>query len=124
MDHGSEIKLQRDLVCWLESSKYILKKTLPRVVKRGTFGSPSHRAGHRVALRVNICTYLQHTGCLKVNIYIFTHASQVYVQFVHNYNNTRINYVHLYIVTKLTGVGRVLPQYIFGEAHYIQYLQA
>ena len=86
MDHGSENKRVRDLVLQLESS--MDKKPRLGFLKGGPLGPQSSSRTGRDALRVNICTYLQHTGGLQVNIIHIYTREQVYVQFVHNSNNT------------------------------------
>ena len=98
------------------------KKNRLGFLKGGPLGPQSSSRTGRNVLRVNICTYLQHTGGLQVNIYIFTQEIR-YMYSLYITTTTQdilCTFVH---INKTGRGGPCPPPCIFGEAHYIQFLQ-
>ena len=87
-------------------------------VKRGPLGPQSTRLDRRwlVGKYIQIFTMLDRRWLVGKYIQIFT--TKIARYYVHLYINktAQVNMYNLYIITKQTGMGRVLPHFICGEA--------
>ena len=86
-----------------------IKKTQQGLIKRGPLGPRSKSRGTLFWRACDIYIYIE----------VFA-RNRYYVHNVHMEQGNKENNVHKHLCTAWTGVDHDLPQYIFGERHYIQ----
>ena len=80
--------------------------------KRGPLGPQSMSLDTQLWRACNI--YIIYSDIMPV-------PGTMYIMYIKE-EGTRVKFVHNYICTTQTGMGRVLPHFIYGEQHYLQYL--